>query len=287
MHEKQSNTNDTIRFHITEEEQNALRCFAEKEIKAHGYVSFVDFPLDAIIEHNYGVSRAAIHDEVYDICLMECYDRHGKIITSKGDKTNALAIMAGHCHSLDRCSLKDLLDLEREITGESHRWIPMQAGYSVMVRIDKDTFVADRFIHFDTTEIDDAIERFMDSVEYLPLKSVTTFVMFPNCGHAWNLFLLESYLFRFSGLFRYKVGALNSRNAGVIIRKDSPLVKASHATFNKDYDRILVDAIANSDIDLEENPVLRFLFEEGYIGKRGKPNIRELLIQANSLRERG
>jgi hypothetical protein len=93
-------------------------------------------------------------------------------------------------------------------------------------------------------------------------------------------------VFRFSGLFRYKAGAINSQNAGVIIRKNSPLVKDSHAKYNKDYDLVIVDAIAKSDISLEEDRVLRFLFDEGYIAKRFKSNIKELLIQAESLRER-
>ena len=252
------------RFDISEDEQDAMRRFAEKDINARGYVSLADFPLDEIIERNYELSRTAVHGSVYRICLADDCDLHGKIVTRKGDDLNVQSIMENHCRSLDRCSLEDLLEFERGITGECHRWLPMQAGYNVMARTDANTFVAERLVYFDTAEIDDAIELFMNGADYLPLKSVTTFVMFPNCGYAWNLFLLESYVYRFSALFKYKVGALNSRNAGVIIRKSSPLIKASHTKYNKDYDKILADAVAKSDVPLKEDSIMRFLFNEGY-----------------------
>ena len=246
----------------------------------------MDFPIDDLPERNYELSQTAVHNGVYHICLAGDYNRHGKVITRKGDELNVQSIIENHCRSLDRCSLEDLLDLEHEITGERHRWAPMQAGYNVMVRTDESTFLAERFMQFDTAAIDNAIEHFLQGREYTTLQSVTTFVMFPYCGQEWNLFLLESYVFRFSRLFRYKAGAINSQNAGVIIRKSSPLIKASHTEYSKDYDRILVDAITKSDISLKEDYVLQFLFDEGYIAKRFKTNIKELLMQAKSLRER-
>ena len=155
-----------------------------------------------------------------------------------------------------------------------------------MVRTNESTFLAEHLVHFDIAAIDNAIEHFLHGREYATLQSVTTFVPFPYCGQEWNLFLLESYVFRFSELFRYKAGAINSQNVGVIIRKSSPLVKTSHTKYNKDYDWILVDAIAKSDISLEEDCVLQFLFDERYLAKMFKANIKELLIQAKSLRER-
>lgn len=271
------------KFDIAKEEQDEIRRFAERKINEHGYVSLADFPLNELIERNYELSRAAVHTCVYQICLTGDYDQHGRIIiTRKGDVPNILSIIEDHCRSLDHCSLEDLLDFERGIS----RWIPMQAGYNVMVRTDANTFVAEHFVRFKTTVIDNAIEQFMNGADYLPLKSFTTFVMFPYCGQDWNLFLLESYAFRFSELFQYKAGAINSQNVGVIIRKNSPLVKASHTKYDKDYDKILVDAIAKSNISLEEDCILKFLFDEGYIAKRFKSNIKELLMQAKFLRER-
>ena len=287
MHNSQINGSERYEFDITNEERDAIFRFAEKEIVAFGYVSIVDFPLNDIIERNYELSLTAIHNCVYRVCLAHDYDKHGKIVTHKGVGLNALSIIEDHCRSLDRCTLDDLLDLEREITGECHRWIPMQSGYSVMVRTEMNTFIAERLICFDTKAVDGAIEQFLVEVDYLPLKAITTFVMFPYCGYAWNLFLLESYVFRHSGLFRYKVGALNNQNVGVIVRKSSPLIKPSHTKYNKDYDKILVDAIVKSGIPLEKSSALHFLFDEGYIAKKFKTNIEELLFLAKSLRDRG
>jgi hypothetical protein len=79
-------------------------------------------------------------------------------------------IMDEYCRSLDCCSLDDLLEFERELTGECHRWIPMQAGCDIMVRTDKDSFLADKFLDFDQNAVDNAIEHFVNGGEYAPLQ---------------------------------------------------------------------------------------------------------------------
>jgi hypothetical protein len=73
----------------------------------------------------------------------------------------------------------------------------MEWGYGVMVRTDKDSYVAEQFVHFDVAAIDDAIDLFLTG-EYLPLRQVITFAALPHCRQPWNLFLLESCCRRFS-----------------------------------------------------------------------------------------
>jgi len=248
----------------------------ESEIRAHGYASISDVSLGEIIDRNYMLSITAIHNAVYFICLADKYAKNGKIITSKGQNINALHIIKEYCKTLDRCTLDDLLDFERDLTGECYRWIPMQAGYDVLVRIDENTFVAERYIHFDTSVIDTAIEYFLHGGEYIPLQSVTTFAMLPHCGQAWNLFLLESYCRRFSDDFRFECLSVNSKNAGAIVRKKSRL----------SYTDIMVDAVAKSDISLATQPVLNFLVENGYISARRYTKVTELINQAKAIRNK-
>jgi hypothetical protein len=232
-------------------------------------------PLGEIEERNYELSVAAIHSAVFYVCLADAFSRSGKIIMRKGDTLNALAIMKKHCSGLDKCGLQDLLDFEQELTGEIHRWIPMEAGYAVMVRTDKDSYVTEQYVHFDVAAIDDAIDLFLVG-EYLPLRQFTTFAAFPYCGQAWNLFLLESYCRRFSERFRFVVLSVNSKNAGVIVRKESRL----------SYEDILADAVAKSGIELERNAILDYLVENGYTGARKYSKLEELTQQVKTLRER-
>jgi len=260
---------------ITEDEHKAIRKMAQKECNTHGYVSITVFPLGDIQERNHELSITAVHDAIFRICLSDKYNKKGKIISCKVDTLDALTVMKDYCQTIDKCSLNDLLNYEKELTGEIHRWIPMEAGYAVLVRIDKDTYVADNYVHFNSDAIDGAIGQFVTK-DYLPLKSFTTFGAFPDCGQTWNLFLLESYCRRFSKIFQFDTPSVNSRNAGTIIRKSCTMT----------YTEIMADAVAKSGINLSDIIVGKFLFDSGYIGRSTTAKIGEILDRAKAIRER-
>ena len=263
------------RVDATAEECAAIAAYIEAACRTNGFASLSDVPLGEIEERNDELTLTAIHNAMFRIVLADQYVRLGKIITRKGETLNALAIMKAHCRALDQCSLQDLFDFERELTGESRRWIPMEAACSVMVRADEDRYIAEKHVHFNAAEIDGALDHFVTG-EYLPLKSVTTFAAFPHCGHAWNLFLLESYCRRFSERFRFEVLAFNSKNAGAIVRKSCRL----------SYAQIMADAVAESGIPLDKTAIEEFLCHHGYIGRRSYAKADELIEQAKMIRER-
>jgi hypothetical protein len=263
------------RIEITDEERQVIREAAVRECNARGYASITDLPFGEIEERNYELSITAVHNAVYRICLSDNFDKKGKIVARKGDVFDALTIMKKYCRTIDKCSLDDLLTCEKELTGEVHRWIPMEAGNTVLVRIDKNTYVADRYVHFNADIIDEAIGLFVKG-DYLPLKSFTTFGAFPDCGQTWNLFLLESYCRRFSRKFRFDTPSVNSRNAGAVIRKSSGM----------DYTEIMTDAVANADVPLKDTAVGKFLYESGYTGKSTAAKVNEIIDKAKAIQER-
>jgi len=263
------------RIEITEEEREVICEIAANECSSHGYVSISDIPLEEIKGRNYELSITAIHNAVYRICLAEMFDKNGKIITRKGDKLDALTIMKEYCRTIDKCSLNELLEFEKDLTGENHRWIPMQAGYEIMVRTDENTFVSEKYLDFDVSAVDNAIEYFVHG-EYIPLRVVTTFAVFPYCGETWNLFLLESYVRRFSYNFKFETPSVNNRNIGCIVRKHSKL----------SYNEIMTDAVAKSGVSLNDITIGNFLYENGYIGKRTTAKVNEIIEKANAMRER-
>lgn len=260
---------------ISEEERFSIQEYVENTCLLSGYVSINDIPLKAIEEHNNELSLTAIHSAVYSIALSDYYDKHGKIITRKGDSLDARLLMKEKCRSTDTCSLKELIQYEQELTGDTYTWIALEAGYSVLVRTSEESFVAEKFVHFDCEAIDSALDIFVTG-QYLPLKGVTTFAAFPDCGQLWNLFLLESYLRRFSNRYRFDSLTMNSQNAGVIIRKDCSL----------SYPEIITDAVAASNVDLTKTAVIEYLYKGGYLGRRVYNRIDELIEQVKTLRER-
>jgi len=262
------------RIGITDEEREAIREAAVRKCNAYGYVSITDLPFGEIEGRNYELSITAVHNAVYRICLSDKFDKKGKIVTRKGDVFDALTIMKEYCRTIDKCSFDDLLNIEMELTGKVRRQIPMKAGNAILVRIDKDTYVADRCVHFNVDIIDEVIKLFVKG-GYLPLKSFTTFGVFPDCGQEWNLFLLESYCRRFSRRFRFDTPTVNSRNAGVVIRKSCRL----------NYTEIMTDAVANADIPLKSTVVGKFLYENGYTGRSTTAKVGEIIDKAKAIRE--
>lgn len=263
------------RIEITDEERQVICDATVRECNARGYASITDLPFGGIEERNHELSITAVHNAVYRICLSDKFDKKGKIVTRKGDVFDALTIMKKYCEAIDKCSLDDLLTYGQEIMGEVHRWIPMEAGNTVLVRIDKNTYVADRYVYFNADIIDEAIGLFVKG-DYLPLKSFTTFGAFPDCGQTWNLFLLESYCRRFSRDFRFDAPSVNSRNAGAIIRKSCGM----------DYTEIMTDAVANADVPLKDTAVGKFLYENGYTGRSTTAKVNKIIDKAKAIRER-
>ena len=263
------------RVEITEEARQAIREAAVRECTSSGYASIADLPLDEIKERNCELSITALHNAVFRICLADKFDIRGKIVARKGEAFDAYAIMKKYCRTIDKCSLDDLLNYEKELTGQVNRWIPMEAGNTVLVRIDKNTYVADKFVHFNIDKIDGAIGFFVKE-EYLPIRAFTTFGAFPDCGQTWNLFLLESYCRRFSRKFRFDTPSINSRNAGAVIRKSCGM----------DYTEIMTDAVINADVPLKDAAVGKFLYESGYTGKTTTAKVNEIIEKAKAIRER-
>lgn len=273
------NATDTY-THISKVEVNDEECAAIADYVACacqkiGYASMSDVPLEEIEERNYELTCSAIHKAVFEIALADKYAIQGKIVAQQGDKHYMLSIMEAYCRTLDRCSLQDLLNFQEELTGVSYRWTPMKAAYSIMVRVDKDNYIAEKYVAFDVSEIDTVLDHFVIG-EYLPLKNVTTFAVFPHCGQSWNLFLLESYCRRFSKNFRFDLAGDNSKNVGVIARKS--------CLFS--YTQIMADAVAESNIALEKGKIEDFLYNNGYIGRRSFEKIAELIKLAKDIRRK-
>lgn len=260
---------------IIDEEVQVIREAAVRDCSARGYASIIDLPFGEIEGRNYELSTTALYNAVYRICLLENFDKKGKILTQKGEVFDALTIMKKYCRTIDKCALDELIAYTKELTGDAYRWIAIEAANSVQIRIDQNSYVADKYVHFNAGIIDEAIGFFVKG-SYLPLKSFTTFGAFPACGQRWNLFLLESYCRRFSRRFRFDAPSLNSRNTGVIISKNCDMT----------YTEIMTDAVANTHIPLTHIAVGRFLYESGYTSRRTTAKINEIIHKAKAIRSK-
>lgn len=261
-------------FKITDSQIQLLKSTASTLCDEKGSFLFEDLHITDILSENFELSETAFHDIIFNYLSKE-FSRNSKVISRKGESVDATTGIIQYCRTRKSCSMSELEAVMKEKSGELRYPIVIEAGNIAMVRIELDKFVADDLVQFDIDKIDTILEDIIQD-EFIGLKEINTFNAFPFCGYAWNSYLLESFCRRFSKKFKYECITPNSKNAGAIIKKSCQLT----------YHEIMAKAIAQSVADLNENAVFEFLVSAGYMIRRQYSNIKDLLEQAASLRER-
>ena len=263
---------------LPESEGAKIIAFVVSKLQERDYVTANELDLSKFENLNPHCTFAAVRDAVFYKFLSNSHEKSGQVITRKGGKLRVLDIMEQYCREADVVSFDELNAFEATFDpeGRTHSQC-LIAGHNTMVRVSRDLFVSDGNVDFDVEKIDEAIALYCHG-NFIPLRGVTDFSLFPYANYQWNLFLLESYVRRFSHVFKYDVRAVNSANIGAIVRKSFDY---------NEYDDILALALANSSVSLsDKKAVVNHLFDNGYIGWR-KLGIREgkIIKSARELRE--
>ncbi|MCL2016623.1 MAG: hypothetical protein FWG68_10305 [Defluviitaleaceae bacterium] len=275
-------TANEIFYHVNQlhlPEEVELANFALKTCQNKGFATFAELNLNDFLEENSEFSPATLYIALYNLCLADDFDKRGKILTPKGKPLNAADIVRNYCKNLETCTLSELSSVWqdlKELDIKAQQPQLLQAVHYVTVRIDRENFIADSLINFDVIATDTAISKLVQG-QYLPLRDFTALALLPDCGHSWNLFLLESYCRRFSLDFTCLAPNFNSSNVGVIVRRDCKM----------DYMEIMADAArllygqTNAAVPPTESAVNTFLYESGYIGKKKTSKVAEILQKIN------
>jgi hypothetical protein len=254
-------------------EVEEIRDFVEVEIERKGFISLSDFPLGDVLEENYELSELAVRMAIYNKYLSDEYCLKGKIITKNKDEFDAVSIMKQICMEKDEYTLDEAMEDVGGLTGINDRRIAYSALYDVMIRVDEKKFVADKYVHFDVEAIDKVISSFVD--DFAAIKEITTFALFPICGQTWTHYLLESYCYRYSKKYRYRMNLYNGRNAGAVV----------NSSINWDYNELLARAVARAKIELEPDAIGQYLYDTGYMARSKFKMLSEIAERAQQIRE--
>lgn len=262
------------KFIVTDTEKEAIYSYVKNKCNTIGYASINDVPLGNIVEENYDMSITAIYDIIYRVVLKEDFALTGKILTHKNKSVDILTIAKAYCVGKDACTFSELNEYVTFVNGTQNRQVTFQAAYDQFVRIDETHYVADKFVNFSVSAIDDILEKVLDK-GFAPIKSIASFALFPDCNFSWNHYILESYCYRYSKKFRLSILNFNDKNAGIIIKKDMTL----------GYYDILAIAAANSSVELTNSAVGQYLCEAGYTSKKSMKALDGIVEKAKTLRE--
>lgn len=192
------------------------------------------------------------------------YDVETGIVTKKGMKMTVVDAFADFAQTHKTFTIEDVQAFA-EYTGTVPYW---DTVHKYAVRINATDFVSDSDINFDVDAIDSAIDYYC--ADYIALCDIPDYSRFPSCGVAWNIYLLQQYVYRFSKQFKLlSLGFAKGNVAGVIARKQSRF---------DDFDSVVVDVLEHTKIS-SPNEAIQHLCDRGIVAeKRYKKHVDLLKI---------
>lgn len=256
-------------------ERQILSC-----IDAKGFADAEDFSLSSNFALNPEISEKDLFIVIYKKFFAASFTRRGRKLYRKDDgetdkksgdfPKNLRKFIDEH----EELSVNKLYDFAEKFKAELYR--ALLIAHEKMIRVDKNLFVKDALINFDVAGIDAALTPFVQG-KIIPLRAVTSFTGFPPVeGYSWNLFLLESFLRKYSQKYVYTAPAVNSSNIGAI-----------HPRARKfgDYLDVQVEAVVQEKIPLEKSAVEEFLVEKGYRTNRIDKVTKRIIYRAQEFPE--
>ena len=205
--------------------------------------------------------------------LNDRFSFNGNIISKYGEDLSMAEVYAKYCRKHSRFTLDELNVLKQELGST----IYFDEIYANSLRISQNEFVSQDMAQFDVEATDDAIGRICTG-QYMSLQEIRDFGTFPYAGYPWNEYLLEHFVANYSQKFMLlHIGYSANVCAGAIVKQASSF---------KDFNDLLVDILANSNIVLDEDSALEYLRQQGYIARRRYSDIGRIVTEAKVVRSK-
>ena len=265
---------DIIKF--SQQEIDAIRGFIQSAIADKDYmggkelIDLIAARLPQINERYPFLTPVGLRDAIA-YKLRDEFSFKGKIISTYGQDLSMTDVFAHFASTHEHFTLDQLNSLKLDLNTP----IYFDPVYENSLRISADDFVSRNQARFDVDATDDAISRFCPG-DYIALKEISFFGSFPDAGFPWNGFLLEHYTAAFSR--KYKLLHLDfiaSNPAGAIVARSSGV---------DDFNDVLADELAKSNIQLDAETALRYLVDKGFLARRRYTGIEQVLTKAKQQR---
>ena len=261
-------------------EINAAKNQLLQFLSKNEYATFENCDLSSNFALNPEVVEKNLREVIFEKFLSAELDKRGNRLFKKGNKNNGGNFMT---------DLRKFIAARQEISAEelfkfaeslgvvkTDKHISLTAANETMIRVEKNFFVKDALINFDVAGIDAALNSFVQD-KIISLRGVNSFTGFPAVeGYSWNLFLLESFLRRFSKKYSFMAAGanVNSSSIGAIFPKSMKFA---------DYLELQIAVIVQEKIPLESSAVENFLINQGYREKRIKKVTDRIIDGARKL----
>ena len=114
--------------------------------------------------------------------------------------------------------------------------------------------------------------------DYIRIREIDSFLIFPNVGYEWNEYLLESFVASYSRKFALLSNGYALNNvAGAIVKKDGKI---------KEFVDVCAAALAESGVSLKKTEALNYLADVNLITQRRYKDIETATRKASQIRAR-
>ena len=247
-------------YRINDIEKNGIREIIQLSIQSAGYLTTselarsVQIKYPSVLSDNTEYGIIGFRNVISNLYEGE-FSFYNNLISSMHSRLDTNQVFEDFCKSKATFTTEEV----NQLADDLGTLINFDAISRYCVRVSESKFVSKDNIVFDVTATDAAIANYC-SGEYVTILDINTFVAFPYCSYRWNNYLLESFVAQYSKQFKLMHSRYNKDNTiGAIVKRTSAF---------SDYDEILIDAVVNSKVPLNENDVLDYLQEKGYIARR-------------------
>lgn len=250
-------------------------------IDKNGSATPEDYDLSINFALNPEINAKDLRNVIYGKFFADDFTKNGRRLFKRGDYTKtgeqrgATEQLREFVAAHDELTYDELIAFGRKYDPAPS--IVLIAAHEKMVRVDKNFFVKDALIKFDVGGVDEALSVFVNG-KIISLRAVTSFTGFPPvAGYSWNLFLLESFLRKFSRRYTYHTPAPNSANVGAIYPKSMKF---------KDYLDVQAAVVLQENVPLEKSAVEDFLVGQGFRKMRIDKVNQRIIARAQEISNR-
>ncbi len=265
-------------FEISEQELEKIAAIIDGFITENDYAIWTDVwnkiqeTMTVFLENNLYLSGLGVRNAISSHYLGR-FNFDGAVISRPNDCYGMRDVYQLYAKHHPTFTADDIYILSKELdTG-----IYFDALSEVSVRVSHDLFITKDQIAFDADAVDRAIGSFL-SKDYIRIREIDSYLVFPNVGYEWNEYLLESFLLSYSKKFELLNNGLSLNNvAGFVVKKNGQI---------KEFVDACADFLADGRIELKKADAINYLASTNVISRRSYKDIDLALRRATQIRAR-
>ena len=265
-----------IQFDLSEIELAKNKIF--QYVDSAGFANLDDLDFSSNCALNLNLAEKDLKNIIYEKFFALSFIKRGNKIFKKtvsSPKNDSLTLfdrLRNFVAKQNELSVKKLFAVAQRLGIDST--FALSVACEKMIRVDKNFLVKDSLVNFDVDKIDCALADFVQN-KIIPLPAVTSFSCFPQVeNYSWNLFLLESFLRKFSKKYVFRSTGINSSNTGGIYPKFMKFA---------DFLEVQVAAVIQENVPLKKFDIENFLVEQGYRTKRLSKVTEKIIRRAQEI----